>query len=392
MVDLLIQHANVNGEIVDIAITDGNIVEVNKEINQEATKIVDAQKRVVIPGFVDCHTHLDKCLLNEKQVYVEGSGPEKGALTYTMKKEFTVEDITNRAERMIKKAIQAGTLHWRTNVDVDKSVGFKGIEALLALKKKYEKQIHLQVVAFAQEGVFWDGETEALLEEALKLGADLIGGHTIAKGEGEKHIDFILNLAKKYNVEADFHLDESGNREHYLLPYLSKKMIEMNLQGKVNGIHLCTLSALDPVELELAIQDIQACKLKVTVAPTAISTRHIAPVKRLLEANVNVGLASDNMRDFFNPLGNGDVKHVALLLSYLQRFFSEEDIQAVFDMITVDGARVISVDDYGIQAGRVADITILDAYSPKEVIAYQAQPVLLIRDGQLIKLTNNVYL
>jgi cytosine deaminase len=384
MLDIIIQRANVNGEIVDIAINNGMIVEVSKSISDEAKMLYDAQKRVVIPGFVDCHTHLDKCLLNEKQVYVEGSGPEKGALTYAMKKDFTVEDITARAETMIKKAIQAGTLHWRTNVDVDGAVGLKGIEALLALKKKYEHQIHLQVVAFAQEGVFWDGVTEGMLEEALKMGADLVGGHTIAKGEGEKHIDFILNLAKKYNVEADFHLDESGNREHYLLPYLSKKMIELGLEGRVNGIHLCTLSALSEAELEEAMVAIQASKLKVTTAPTAISTRNIAPVKRLLQAGVNVGLASDNMRDFFNPLGNGDIKHVALLLSYIQRFFTEEDIQSMFDMITVMGAKVISVENYGIRVGEVADITVLDAYSPKEVIAYQVQPVLLVRNGEVL--------
>ena len=381
MLDLLIVNANVNGSIVNIAIKDGIIVNVGNSIYGEAKLVWDAKNNVAIPGFVDCHTHLDKCLLNEKQVYVEGSGPEKGALTYEMKKKFTTDDITERAERMINCAIRAGTLHLRTNVDVDASVGLKGIEALLELKQKYKDVIHLQVVAFAQEGVFWDGKTEVLLEEALKLGADMVGGHTIAKGEGKKHIDFILNLAKKYNVEADFHLDESGNREHYLLPYLSEKIKELGLKGKVNGIHLCTLSALTPPELELAIQDIQSCNLKVTIAPTAISTRNIAPAKQLLKAGVIVGLASDNIRDFFNPLGNGDIKQVALLLSYLQRFFTEEEIQQVFDMITIDGAQVISALDYGVEVGNRADITILNAHSAKEVIAYQAQSMLIVRNG-----------
>ena len=384
MLDVLIQRANVNGKVVDIAIKDGLIIDMGNLVNSDAKVLFDAQGKVTIPGFVDCHTHLDKCLLNEQQVYVEGTGAEKGALTYAMKKDFTVADITDRAEKMIQRAIQAGTLHWRTNVDVDGAVGLKGIEALLALKKKYQDIIHLQIVAFAQEGVFWDGQSEVLLEEALKLGADLIGGHTIAKGEGEKHIDFILNLAKKYGVEADFHLDESGNREHYLLPYLSKKMIELNLEDRVNGIHLCTLSALTADELDSAIEDIVACRLKVTVAPTAISTRNIAPVKRLLAAGVKVGLGSDNMRDFFNPLGNGDVKHVALLLSYIQRFFSEEEIQQVFDMITINGAEVISIADYGLRVGGVADVSVLDANTPKEVIAYQTQPVLLVRNGVII--------
>lgn len=385
MLDVLIRMANVNGAIVDIAVNDGVIVDIDNKIYGDAKVVFDAKKRVTIPGFVDCHTHLDKCLLNEQQPYQEGTGPQKGALTYEMKKNFTVEDITVRAEKMINRAIKAGTLHWRTNVDVDGSVGLKGIEALLKLKKKYERLIHIQVAAFAQEGVFWDGQTEDLLEQALKMGADLVGGHTIAKGEGEKHIDFILDLAKKYGVEADFHLDESGNREHYLLPYLSKKIVEKNLQGQVNGIHLCTLSALNPEELEDAMKYIQEAQLSVTVAPTAISTRNIAPVKRVLKTGVPVGLASDNMRDFFNPLGSGDVKQVALLLSYLQRFFLQEEVEQVFRMITDGGAQVLSVKDYGIKIGSAADITVLDALSVNEVIAYQSQPVLSVRAGTVVE-------
>jgi cytosine/creatinine deaminase len=385
MLDVLIRKANVNGAIVDIAVNDGVIVDIDNQIYGDAKVVFDAKKRVTIPGFVDCHTHLDKCLLNEQQPYQEGTGPQKGALTYEMKKNFTVEDITVRAEKMINRAIKAGTLHWRTNVDVDGSVGLKGIEALLKLKKKYEKLIHLQVAAFAQEGVFWDGQTEVLLEQALKMGADLVGGHTIAKGEGEKHIDFILALAKKYGVEADFHLDESGNREHYLLPYLSKKIVENNLQGRVNGIHLCTLSALTPEDLDDAMKYIEDAQLSVTVAPTAISTRNIAPVKRVLKTGVPVGLASDNMRDFFNPLGSGDVKQVALLLSYLQRFFLQEEVEQVFRMITDGGAQVLSVKDYGIKIGSKADITVLDALSVNEVIAYQSQPVLSVRAGTVVE-------
>lgn len=385
MLDVLIRKANVNGAIVDIAIKDGVVVDIDNQIYGDATIVFDAKKRVTIPGFVDCHTHLDKCLLNEQQPYQEGTGPQKGALTYEMKKSFTVEDITVRAEKMIKRAIKAGTLHWRTNVDVDGSVGLRGIEALLKLKKKYESELHLQVAAFAQEGVFWDGQTEVLLEEALKMGADLLGGHTIAKGEGEKHIDFILDLAKKYNVDADFHLDESGNREHYLLPYLSKKIVEKNLQGRVNGIHLCTLSALTPEELDEAINHIEVAQLRVTVAPTAISTRNIAPVKRLLKTGLPVGLASDNMRDFFNPLGSGDVKQVALLLSYLQRFFLQEEVDQIFKMITSEGAKVLSINDYGIKIGATADVTVLDALTVNEVIAYQNLPAFLVRAGVVVE-------
>jgi cytosine/adenosine deaminase-related metal-dependent hydrolase len=383
MVDILVKNALINNKVYDVAITGNKISKIGIGLKDDATKIINADFNVVIPGYVDSHTHLDKCLLNETSNYVEGTGPEKGKLTLERKVNFTVDDITTRAESMILKAIKSGTLHLRTNVDVDASVGLKGIEALLKLKKKYQDHIKIQVVAFAQEGVFADGQTEKLLEQAIKLGADLIGGHTIAKGEGKKHIDFILDLAKRYNIQADFHLDESGNREHYLMPYLADKMVEMNLIGRVNGIHMCTLAALNSEELEQAMYAIRKSKLKLTIAPTAISTRSIAPAKKVLSNGVLVGLGSDNLRDFFNPLGSANVAHMALLLGYLQRFYQEEEVLQLFAMITTMGAELLGV-PYGIKEGAVADLTILDGKSPKEVLAYQLPVKTLIRNGKLI--------
>lgn len=383
MLDLLVKNALINNKIVDVAIVGNKIVEINKSIKDQAKQIIDANFNLVIPGFVDSHTHLDKSLLNELSEYVDTTGPEKGKLTYERKLKFTTDDIVARAERMIVKAINAGTLHLRTNVDVDASVGLKGIEALLKLKNKYKDLIKIQVVAFAQEGVFADGLTEKLLEDALKMGADLIGGHTIAKGEGKKHIDFILNLAKKYKVQADFHLDESGNREHYLMPYLADKMIELGLEGKVNGIHMCTLAALNDIEIEEAMNAIRKAKLKLTIAPTAISTRQIAPAKKVLATGALVGLGSDNLRDFFNPLGSANVAHMALLLGYLQRFYQEKEVQQLFEMITSMGAKLLEV-EYDIKKDGVANLTILDAKSPKEALAYQLPPKQIIRNGKII--------
>lgn len=381
--DLIIRNANVNGEIVDIGIKGDKIIALDKNIAETTNKEIDAKGRVVIPGFIDCHLHLDKSLLNERSKYQDLTGPEKGALTREEKAKFTVEDIKERAERVLLNGIKAGNIAIRTNVDVDPIVGVKGIEALLSLKEKYRDVVDIQVVAFSQEGFNNYPETKDLLEKAMEMGADLVGGHTIADGtNGEKHIDKILEIAKKYDVEADFHLDESGNRNHYLLPYLTKKMIDENLIGKVNGIHCCTLSALNDEEKEEALTLIKESGLKVTVAPTAISTRSLAPVKDLLNNGTLLGLGSDNVRDFFNPLGSGDIKQVALLLSYIHRFFTEEEFESIWDMITVDGARLLGYKNYNMRVGSNANITILNGKSPKEVLANQSETLVLIRNGQ----------
>lgn len=381
--DLIIRNANVNGEIADIGIKGDKIVALDKKISETTNKEIDAKGRVAIPGFIDCHLHLDKSLLNERSKYQDLTGPEKGALTREEKAKFTVEDIKERAERVLLNGIKTGNIAIRTNVDVDPIVGVKGIEALLSLKEKYKDIVDIQVVAFSQEGFSNYPETKELLEKSMEMGADLVGGHTIVDGaDGQKHIDNILDIAKQFDVEADFHLDESGNRNHYLLPYLTKKMIAENLIGKVNGIHCCTLSALNDEEKEEALALIKESGLKVTIAPTAISTRSLAPVKELLDNGTLIGLGSDNVRDFFNPLGSGDVKQVAQLLSYIHRFFTEEETYAIWNMITADGAKLIGYNNYNIQVGANANVTILDGKSPKEIIANQSKTVALIRSGQ----------
>lgn len=384
---LLFKNVSVDGSRLDILTGGETILRMAPGIVPETVdRVLECGGMLAVPGLVDCHAHIDKSHLNDgdRTSFVHGTGAVKGQLTREQKALFTPEDVTERAERVLRTALSTGTLYLRTNCDVDPIVGLTGIKALLALREKYRDRLHLQIAAFAQEGVFQDERTAALLEEALRLGADLVGGHTITCGEGEKHIDFILGLAVKYGVEADFHLDESGNREHYLLPYLARRVKELGLQGRVNAIHMCTLAALTQPELEEALGLAADCGLKVTVAPTAISTRQIAPVKALLEAGLPVGLGSDNIRDFFNPLGSGDIKQIALLLSYLQAFFTREETEQVWTMLTTGGAKVLGVKDYGLREGGRADLTCFAAREPREVLADQLQPRYMVRGGVLL--------
>ncbi len=383
MGDLLIKNALIGDTLRDVLIEGDTITRVEASLDVQAKKTIDAQGHCVIPGFVDAHSHLDKCLLNPIAPYVDGTGPEKGKLTREQKASFTEEDIYTRAKTMLERAVKAGTLIVRTNVDVDASVGLKGVHALLRLKEDFKDRLIIQVAALAQEGIYFDDQTQFLLEQALQAGVDVIGGHTIINNEGEPHIDFILGLAKQYEVPAEFHLDESGQRQHYLLPYVAQKTIELGLEGRVNGIHLCTMAALNETELAEALDHVKQAKMTVTIAPTAISTRQLAPVKALLNIGTPCAIGSDNARDFFNPLGSMDVRHPALVLSYVQRFFTKEENDAIVHMITAGGAQVLGV-PYGIEVNAKANLTILAAKNSTEVLAYLDAPKAIIRYGQIL--------
>lgn len=388
--DIILRHAKVDNEIKDIGIKNGIISKVESVITEGALEEIELNGSVVIPGFVDAHLHLDKSMINEWAAYRDVSGPEKGELTRQEKEKFTVEDIELRAEQVIKHAIKTGTLFMRTNVDVDDIVELKGIEALIRLREKYKDLIAIQITAFSQEGFTNYPKTFELLREAVEMGADLVGGHTIVDGEkGKEHIDKILSISKEYNVPAEFHVDESGNKEHYLLPYLCKRILDLGLKEQVTAIHNCTLSSLEPKMRKEAYRLMKKAKIKAAVAPTAISTRQLAPVKEIVEQDIPLALGSDNVRDFFNPLGSGDVKQVALLLSYIHRFYKEEEVNQIWDMITSKGAQVLGIENYEIKQGGIANLTIFGEKSISDILAKQSQPTVLIRKGQ--KISNEMF-
>ena len=381
---ILIKNAQLSGKSTqDILIQEDCIHAVDSHISAQAHTVIEAAGNLVIPGFVDAHMHLDKCLLTERAPYLDLSGPEKGARTRQEKERLSVDAITYNARRVIEKCIEFGSLALRTNVDVDPIIELKGIEALCALREEYRENILLQVVAFAQEGFEKYPETEGLLRSALEMGSDAVGGHTIVDQNGREHIDRIFRLAKEFDVNCEFHVDESGQAQHFLLPYLAGKTKEFGWEERVNAIHACSLSAVEAEQAQPTIQRVREAGIRVIVAPTAISTRKLTLVKELLAAKVPVCLGSDNIGDFFNPLGSGNMLHVAYLLTYIQRFFTDEDLRQVFHMISNAGAQVLSLEsEFSIQQNAVAHVTVLDGKSPKDVLVQMKPPLSVIRTGK----------
>jgi cytosine/adenosine deaminase-related metal-dependent hydrolase len=380
---ILIKNGKINGNLQDILIKNGIIESIGSDIKNDDEMLYHGEGNIIIPGFIDCHAHLDKSLLNDRSPYIDVTGPEKGALTRKEKEKFTKEDIKDRAKRVLQKMSSFGTLAVRTNVDVDPIVGLKGVEALLELKKEFENIIKVQIVAFAQEGFTKYPDTENLLKEAMNMGCDAVGGHTIVDTDGKAHIDKVFEIAKRFNVSMDFHADESGNPQHYLLPYLADKTIAEGYVGKVNAIHACSLSSIDYNEALRTIEKMKEADIRVIVAPTAISTRKLTLVKELLKVGVIIGLGSDNIQDFFNPLGCGNLLHVAMLLAYDRRFFAKDEQLQIWKMITEDGAKILGL-DYGVSQNLEANLTMLEGKTIKDVMVEMKPVKNIIRGNNII--------
>src|SRR5260370_14154488 len=193
--DLLRQGCRLpDGRLVDLGTLDGKIKEIGSLTGRPSHRAVDCGGLVLTPGLVDAHIHLDKAFLSERAPSVEGTVAEALRVTAEAKRRFTVDDIRARARRALDQAVPAGTTAMRSHVEIDPIVGLKGLEALTELKREYARAIDLQLCAFAQEGILQSPGTEALLEQALANGADLIGGCPYNDTHPHAHIDLLFRL------------------------------------------------------------------------------------------------------------------------------------------------------------------------------------------------------
>jgi cytosine deaminase len=174
-----------DGRQADIGVRGGTVAALGDLTGAAARQRVDAGGRFVVPGFVDAHVHLDKAYLLPRTPSREGTLAEAIRVTGEAKRAFTVEDIRGRARRLLDRAVAMGTTAMRGHVEVDPIVELRGLEAVLPLKREYANRLDLQLCAFAQEGILRAPGTKALLREALRAGADLVGGcpynHTDAR-------------------------------------------------------------------------------------------------------------------------------------------------------------------------------------------------------------------
>ena len=372
----------------DLVIENGLIASVGDQQDVPGAAVIEVGGGTVIPGLVDAHMHLDKSYLTELRPYPDGTPAQKVEWTRQLKKEFTGADVRTRSLKVINRAIAGGTTAIRTNVDIDPRVGLTSLEALLELREEVKDYITLQVTAFAQEGVLREPETADLLEEALRLGADAVGGHTSIEPDGEKHIDTILDLAGRYEVPVDFHTDETGNPEHFLLSYLAKRVIKLGFQEKVLALHCCSLSSVEPEKAQKAIEATAEAKINVAICPSAVATRNLAPIKMLWDAGINVALASDNIRDTFGPLGNGDLLQIAFILLYVARLFTTEEQEKLIDTLTYGGAKALGLQQYGLCPGSKADLVIFQAPSATEALTRLAPRVIVLKEGKVVYRNN----
>ncbi|MGG6296636.1 amidohydrolase family protein [Leptolyngbya sp. AN02str] len=373
-----------------IGLANGAIATLQEGDCLEAEHVWDVGGRLVVPGFIDAHTHLDKALTADRagDVFADGSLATAIQTIRTLKQGFTTEDLIQRATEALHWSLTAGTTVVRTNVEADPFLELRAIEALQQVQQHMRDRIELQLIAFPQEGWFKTENSLELgvapyIEQALQKGVEVIGGNInqgLWPSSPEAQVDELLSLAQQYDCDIDVHLDNWDGPEAFTLPYLAQKTIEAGWQGRVNVGHIASLAHVSDTDADAAIALVKQAGISVTVLPTRMKlTRVVA----LLEAGVNVVCATDNLRDPFVRHGKADPLAALLLLAQITGFTGDRQLNQLWHTITTHPARMMRRANYGLEPGCQADLVVLDATTIPEAILYQANRLAVFKQGKL---------
>jgi cytosine deaminase len=385
----------------DVAIADGYITEIAAAgySSREAQQTLDAQGKLLIPGLVDPHIHLDKALLLARYPAVAGTFSEALHQTLQAKKKYTIADIQTRAETILKRAIGFGTTAMRTHVEVDPILQLKSMEALGSLKQKYAWGITLQLAVFAQEGITNQPGTIDLLRKAMEMGGDVIGSAPYVDPQPKENIRLVFDLAEEFNCDVDFHLDFIDDDAPLLLPVVIEETLKRNWQHRVCLGHMTKLAGLTPTELTTLIPSLQEAGIAILALPatdlymmarqdTHNVRRGVAPIDQLAELGVKVAIATNNVQNLFTPFGDGDLLKICTLLAQVLQLGTTASHQLCLDMATSKAAEAIGIPDYGIEVGKVADLVLLETDSVSSAIGTAPLNRITIKRGQIIAQSN----
>lgn len=386
--DLLVRGGRpMNGPPADLLVRDGTIAAIGGNVTaSDDLPVLDATGCVVLPGFVDAHAHVDKTLwgtpwhphragptvadriANERRVLRElGLSPER------------------QSSLIARHMIARGTTHLRTHVDVTPEVQLDHFHGVAAMRESHRDWIDVQIVAFPQSGVTSAPGTLDLLDQAVREGADLIGGiDPIGIDDDlDGQLDGLFAIAARRGCGIDIHLHDRGEQGARTIDRIADRTHALGLEGKVAISHAFCLGMIESRRLDGLIERLIENDLAImTHAPSG--DMPFPPVRSLAARGVRLFTGSDGVRDAWSPLNTGDMLERAYLVAYRSGFRDDDGLGLALDMATFAGARVMGAQRYGLEAGCAADLVLVPAETPAEAVALHPQRRTVVKRGRIV--------
>ncbi|NMF83172.1 cytosine deaminase [Nodosilinea sp. P-1105] len=400
-IDLILRQCRLVGapDLVDIAISDGRIYAISPRLEVLAAQELAIAGRLVSPPFVESHIHLDSALTAGQPRWNQSGTLFEGIDIWRDRKQsLTLEDVKTRAIATLKQQAQQGVLFVRTHADVSEP-NLIALQALLEVRDAVKDWITVQVVAFPQDGIYGSDGNDALLETALKLGADAVGGiphYEMTREDGVQSVHRIFELAHRYDTLIDIHCDEIDDDQSRFLEVVAASATRSGLGARVTASHTTALASynnayamkLMGLLAKSGINFIANPLINITLqgrTDTYPKRRGVTRVKELWQQGLNVSLGHDCVQDPWYSLGTGNMLTVAAMAVHVCQMTGQAEIDACYDMVTMNGAKTLKVEsDYGIAVGRPANLIVLDAETPYDAIRRTATVTQVISRGRLL--------
>ncbi len=348
-----------------------------------AVELLDAEGKVMLPGLVDSHMHLDKAF-SLNRVGNESGTLQEAVRNYAAKvASFSKEEIRTRIRKAALQSISFGTTSIRTHLDfhvrMGREIALRTLEAALEVKEEFSQYLTLQLFPMIPPAPLTAPEID-LIEEALRMGVDGIGGAPHLSPDPKPSINLIFRLAEKYDRLVDIHTDESDNPEKKTVAIIADVTRQFGYQGRVTVDHLCSLASMPDDEAWGLIEAMRAAELSSITLPAANLylqgradhfpvRRGITRVKEIRAAGIPIATASDNIQDPFHPFGRADLLQIALITAYGAHMGSACDIRNLLGMVTEVPAQILGLTEYGITVGNPAKFVLFDAHTPEEIFS-----------------------
>jgi len=393
--DLILRNARVVGNesvATDIGIDKGRIAVIQPKLAAEG-EALDLGGRLVTPGFIETHIHLDKSRILGRCKAEKGDLEEAIGEVARQKKLFTAEDVYARAKITLEKAILNGTTHMRTQLEVDPGIGLRGLEGVRPLIEEYKWAIDLEICIFPQEGLLNNPGTDELMLQALKSGGSVVGAAPYTDSSPHGQIDRIFAIAREFDIDIDMHLDFAPTPDDLDLLYVCELAERFKWGGRVAIGHVTKLSTAPPDLLARCAKRMADAGVALTVLPSTdlyLMGRHmthgvmrgVADAHKLLHHGVNCTLSTNNVLNPFTPFGDCSLVRMANIYANICQVGSAHDTRECFNMITTRSAKLMNLEEYGLEVGKPADLAVLDAESPEQAVAELAPVLYAFKRGR----------
>ncbi len=398
--DLVVRDARLlDGRLVDIGIRNGLytalVAPTDDAPRPVGAQTVEADGGLVTESFVDGHLHLEKVhtlpRLGDGALREYTSGQLSGSLrsiveiASAVKAQYDRTWIEPNVRSALDQAVANGVLHVQAFVDTDTAAGLTGMEAVLAVREEYRGRVDVRVVAFPQDGVLRDPGAAQLCEEAMRLGADVVGGIPWIEAtdrDAREHVDWACRLAVSTGSRVAMLVDDAGDPSLRTTAMLAEALLDHDLVGRGTACHARAVGLYPRPSVDRLLGLSRRADLGFVSDP---HTGPLAlPVREFLDAGLDVALGQDDIEDAYYPFGRHNMLEVAFLAAHLLGFLTAADQRALVDMVTGRAARAIGVARHRIEVGNPANLCVHRAQRVVDLLTEHARPAVVIGSGTVL--------